>query len=76
MKDDSTLLDNPAQAPARPRPAPRTPTRLRTAGPTESDYYSEERHGPHEYFELGSFELESGITASSRACGPTSRCSA
>jgi homoserine O-acetyltransferase len=25
-------------------------------GPTTSDYYSEERHGPHEYFELGDFE--------------------
>jgi homoserine O-acetyltransferase len=26
------------------------------------DYYSEERHGPHAIFELGNFELESGIT--------------
>jgi homoserine O-acetyltransferase/O-succinyltransferase len=27
-----------------------------------SDYYSEKDHGPHEYFELGDFKLESGIT--------------
>src|SRR6478736_5182011 len=27
-----------------------------------SNYYSEEGHGPHQYFELGDFELESGIT--------------
>jgi homoserine O-acetyltransferase len=27
-----------------------------------NDYYSEERHGPHEIFELGNFELENGIT--------------
>jgi homoserine O-acetyltransferase len=27
-----------------------------------NEYYSEERHGPHEFFELGVFELESGIT--------------
>jgi len=60
MKNDSTLLAEPAEAPS--RPAPRTPTRLRTGGPIESDYYSEERHGPHEYFELGNFELETGIT--------------
>jgi homoserine O-acetyltransferase len=26
------------------------------------NYYSEELHGPHQYFELGNFELESGIT--------------
>lgn len=26
------------------------------------NYYSEEVHGPHEMFELGNFELESGIT--------------
>src|SRR6201991_1475585 len=26
------------------------------------NYYSEETHGPHEIFELGNFELESGIT--------------
>ena len=29
---------------------------------SSSEYYSEERHGPHEIFELGNFELESGIT--------------
>ena len=69
MKDDSTLLDSPAQAPARPRPAPRTSARLRTAGATESDYYSEERHGPHEYFELGNFELESGDTLPNVSAG-------
>jgi homoserine O-acetyltransferase len=28
----------------------------------ENEYYSEEVHGPHETFELGDFELESGIT--------------
>jgi hypothetical protein len=28
----------------------------------ESDYYSEKQHGPHEYLDLGNFELESGIT--------------
>jgi homoserine O-acetyltransferase len=27
-----------------------------------NEYYSEERHGRHELFELGDFELESGIT--------------
>ncbi len=27
-----------------------------------NQYYSEERHGPHELLELGDFELESGIT--------------
>jgi homoserine O-acetyltransferase len=27
-----------------------------------SNYYSEEGHGPHQYFELGDFALESGIT--------------
>ena len=27
-----------------------------------NNYYSEENHGLHEYFELGDFELESGIT--------------
>jgi homoserine O-acetyltransferase len=27
-----------------------------------SDYYSEQNHGPHEYFELGDFELDCGIT--------------
>ena len=27
-----------------------------------SNYYSEEGHGPHEYFELGDFEFDSGIT--------------
>ena len=27
-----------------------------------TDYYSEENHGPHQYFELGDFELENGIT--------------
>lgn len=26
------------------------------------NYYSEEQHGPHEYLELGDFELESGAT--------------
>ncbi|HEY4421728.1 MAG TPA: hypothetical protein VGN22_19540, partial [Pseudonocardia sp.] len=26
------------------------------------NYYSEETHGPHQYFELGDYELESGIT--------------
>lgn len=26
------------------------------------DYYSEENHGPHEYFDLGNFELENKIT--------------
>lgn len=26
------------------------------------DCYSEENHGPHQYFELGDFELENGIT--------------
>ena len=26
------------------------------------DYYTEELHGPHEYFELGDFTLESGVT--------------
>ena len=28
----------------------------------ESDYYTEEIHGKHEYFELGNFELELGVT--------------
>jgi hypothetical protein len=42
MKNDCILLDEPAPAPS--RPAPRTPTRLKTADATESDYYSEERH--------------------------------
>jgi homoserine O-acetyltransferase len=28
----------------------------------EYDYYTEEIHGKHEYFELGNFELESGVT--------------
>jgi homoserine O-acetyltransferase/O-succinyltransferase len=35
-----------------------------------NDYYTEERHGPHEILELGNFELENGITipnASSRS---------
>src|SRR5262245_66170772 len=27
-----------------------------------SNYYSEEGHGPHEYFELGDLEFDSGIT--------------
>ena len=27
-----------------------------------SDYYSEEIHGPHQYFDLGDYELESGLT--------------
>jgi len=27
-----------------------------------SGYYSEEVHGPHEYFDLGDFELSSRIT--------------
>jgi homoserine O-acetyltransferase len=27
-----------------------------------NEYYSEELHGPHQFFELGNFELESGIT--------------
>jgi homoserine O-acetyltransferase len=27
-----------------------------------SDYYSEEVHGPHQYFDLGDYELESGLT--------------
>jgi hypothetical protein len=26
------------------------------------NYYSEENHGPHHYFELGDFELENAIT--------------
>jgi homoserine O-acetyltransferase/O-succinyltransferase len=29
---------------------------------TMTGYYSEENHGPHQYFELGDFELENGIT--------------
>ena len=29
---------------------------------TESNYYSEADHGPHEIFELGDYLLESGIT--------------
>jgi homoserine O-acetyltransferase len=28
----------------------------------ETDYYSEELHGPHQYLELGDFELQSGMT--------------
>ena len=27
-----------------------------------SDYYTEEIHGPHQYFELGDFALDSGYT--------------
>ena len=27
-----------------------------------TDYYSEAAHGPHEIFELGNYQLESGIT--------------
>jgi hypothetical protein len=64
MARDSTVLTEPAAAPA--RPAPRPPARSRPARPSESDYYSEERHGPHEYLELGNFELESGITLPGR----------
>ena len=29
---------------------------------SETDYYSEAAHGPHEIFELGNYQLESGIT--------------
>ena len=29
---------------------------------SKADYYSEANHGPHEIFELGSYELESSIT--------------
>jgi homoserine acetyltransferase len=29
---------------------------------SEADYYSEAAHGPHEIFELGNYQLESGIT--------------
>ena len=29
---------------------------------SKADYYSEASHGPHEIFELGDYELESGIT--------------
>ena len=29
---------------------------------TESNYYSEADHGPHEIFELGDYLLESGVT--------------
>src|SRR5215472_18734768 len=29
---------------------------------SKADYYSEEGHGPHEYLELGNFNLESGLT--------------
>ena len=29
---------------------------------SEIDYYSEAAHGPHEIFELGNYQLESGIT--------------
>ena len=29
---------------------------------SKADYYSEANHGPHEIFELGDYELESGIT--------------
>ena len=29
---------------------------------SEIDYYSEAAHGPHEIFDLGNYQLESGIT--------------
>jgi homoserine O-acetyltransferase len=29
---------------------------------SKNDYYSEVAHGPHEIFELGNYQLESGIT--------------
>jgi len=29
---------------------------------SNTDYYSEATHGPHEFFELGNYRLESGIT--------------
>lgn len=29
---------------------------------SEIDYYSEAAHGPHEIFELGNYQLQSGIT--------------
>ena len=29
---------------------------------SKADYYSEANHGPHQIFELGNYELESGIT--------------
>jgi homoserine O-acetyltransferase/O-succinyltransferase len=29
---------------------------------SKADYYAEASHGPHEIFELGNYELESGIT--------------
>ena len=29
---------------------------------SKNDYYSEAAHGPHEIFELGNYQLESGIT--------------
>ncbi len=29
---------------------------------SKTDYYSEAAHGPHEIFELGNYQLESGIT--------------
>ena len=29
---------------------------------SETDYYSEAAHGPHEIFELGNYQLESGVT--------------
>jgi hypothetical protein len=32
---------------------------------SELDYYSEAAHGPHEIFELGNYQLESGITLAS-----------
>ena len=38
------------------------------------DYYTEELHGPHEYFELGDFTLESGVTLERRLTGRRSRC--
>lgn len=34
-----------------------------------SDYYTEEIHGPHEYFDLGDFVLESGYTLRSARLG-------
>ena len=29
---------------------------------SKTDYYSETTHGPHEIFELGKYQFESGIT--------------
>jgi homoserine O-acetyltransferase len=29
---------------------------------SKNDYYSEAAHGPHDIFELGNYQLESGIT--------------